>query len=265
MLGNLFLKTLRDQRRGLTGWSIGLVLLVLVESALWPSVSDMPNLEQFLEGYPEPMRELFNIEAITTGQGFMNAELFSLLLPALFIIYAIGRGVRLIAGEEEAGTLEILLVTPLSTAGLLLQKLAALAVSVAALGAVLFVSLVGCSAAFDVGISAGAAATGSLAMVLIGLEHGCLALAVGAITGRRGLAITVAGSVAVAGYVLYVAALFVDAMADLQPLSPFYQALADGPLGAGLPLRFIWMPLAAVALVLVALPVFDRRDVATAR
>ena len=40
---------------------------------------------------------------MTSGLGFLNAELFSLMLPVLFLIYAIARGARLVAGEEEAG------------------------------------------------------------------------------------------------------------------------------------------------------------------
>lgn len=39
-------------------------------------------------------------------------------------------------------------------------------------------------------------------------------------------------------------------------------ALRGGPLGAGLPVTYAWMPLAATAAVLAALPLFDRRDIA---
>jgi ABC-2 type transport system permease protein len=121
MFRNVFLKTLRDQRRSLVGWSIGVVILVLLEAALWPSVRDMPDLQQFLASYPEAMRKLFNLEEFGTGTGFMNAELFSALLPVLFIIFAVGRGARILAGEEEAGTLDVLLVTPVSAVRLVLQ------------------------------------------------------------------------------------------------------------------------------------------------
>jgi ABC-2 type transport system permease protein len=40
----------------------------------------------------------------------VNAELSSALVPILF--YAICRGARAIAGKEESGTLDVLLVTP---------------------------------------------------------------------------------------------------------------------------------------------------------
>jgi len=262
MFGNVFLKTIRDQRRGLLGWGIGVVLLVAIEAAFWPSIRDMPDLEDFLANYPEAMQQMFNLDAMTTPSGFMNAELFTLTLPVLFIIFGVGHGARMIAGEEEAGTLDVVLVTPVSTTQLVLHKAAALAVSLSTLGIVLFGVTVISSAAFGMGIGVGDVASGSLAMVLLGVEYGSLALAVGAMTGRRALAIGVAATAAVAAYVLYVAGLFVSAVEPWQPISPFHQALTGGPLGAGLPAAYTWMAVAAVLFVAAALPVFDRRDIA---
>lgn len=262
MFGNIFLKTLHDQRRAIVGWSVGILLLVSIMGAVWPSVRDMPDLEEFLESYPEAFRELFNLEDFATGTGYMNAELFSLMLPVLFIIFAIGRGARLIAGEEEDGTLEVLLVTPVSPTRLVLHKAAALAVAVVTLGVALLASTLLWSAIVGMGIGVGDALTGALSMVLLGIEFGWLALAVGAISGRRATAIGVAGAIAVAAYVLYAVGQLIDAVEPWQPLSPFYQALNGGPLGAGLPATYGWLILGAVVVLATALPTFDRRDIA---
>jgi ABC-2 type transport system permease protein len=54
----------------------------------------------------------------------------------------------------------------------------------------------------------------------------------------------------------------VDAVRPWRHRSPFAQALDGGPLGAGLPLDYLWLILPAVAVVLAAVPVFDRRDIA---
>jgi ABC-2 type transport system permease protein len=262
MFGNVFLKTIRDQRRGLVGWGIGIGLLVAVEAALWPSIRDMPELKDMLANYPEAMQKMFDFDAMTTASGFLNAELFTLALPVLFLIYGIGHGARMIAGEEEAGTLEAVLVTPVSTTRLALHKAAALAMSLVVIGIVLLVVTVICSAAFGMDIGVGDIATASLAMVLLGVEFGSLALAVGTMTGRRVLAIGVAAAAAVAAYVLYVAGIFVSAVEPWQAWSPFHQALTGGPLGAGLPATYAWMAAAAVIFVAASLPVFDRRDIA---
>ncbi len=258
----LLRKTLRDQRRSLVGWGVGVALLVLVESALWPTISDMPDWDETLAGYPEGMRELFDVEAMTTGRGFLNAELFTLLLPALFITFAIARGARLVAGEEEAGTLEVLLVTPLSTGRLLWEKALALALALAGLGVAVALATWVCSLAFGLDISVTQTLAGALALVLLGFEYGALALAVGAATGRRALAIGVATAAAVAAYVLYAAAVFVDWLADWRGWSPFDQALSGGPLGDSVPWELALTGVAGLVVVLLASPVLARRDIA---
>ncbi|WP_432877315.1 hypothetical protein ACQPYH_28480 [Kribbella sp. CA-245084] len=101
MFRNVYLKSLYDARRGLTGWSIAIVALVLLESALWPSVRDMLDVKDLYQSFPEQLRKFFNLEAMATGTGFLNAELFTIMLPGLFLVYGIGHGARTIAGEEE--------------------------------------------------------------------------------------------------------------------------------------------------------------------
>lgn len=245
----------------MTGWGIGLGLTVVLVSAIWPTFEDMPELADFLGSYPDYMQELFNIEAILTGEGFMNAELFSIILPALFVVFGIGRGARLLAGEEESGVLEAVLVTPVSRTRLLLEKAAALAVAVTVLGVVLFAVLAASSTVFGLEIALSHIAVASLGMVLIGVEHGWLALAVGAVTGRRAVSLAVASAVAVAGYLLHVLGALVEGVRPWQPLSPFTQALAHGPLAGELPLGYLWMALTAIVLLGAAVPVFARRDV----
>jgi ABC-2 type transport system permease protein len=260
LLGSVYAKSVRDQRWALTGWSIGVFLLVLTEAAVWPTMRDMPDLQRFLDSYPKALRELFNLDAMVSGTGFMNAELFTLMLPMLFIFFGVTRGSRMIAGEEEAGSLEVVLVTPVSTRALVLQKTAALVSTLVVLGLVLVLVLSVCSTIFGLGIGIGDVLAGSLAMVLLGAEFGCLALAIGAMTGRRAVALGLAGSAAVAAYVLYALGLIVDAVEPWQPLSPFQQALAHGPLGGSPPLSLVWVAAAALLVVTASVPVFGRRD-----
>ena len=80
------------------------------------------------------------------------------------------------------------------------------------------------------GIPARHAAIGVIAVVLLGIQHAWLALAIGAAAGRRGLAIPVPGTLAVMGYVLHVIGALVDAVEPWQPLSPFTQAIEAGPI-----------------------------------
>jgi ABC-2 type transport system permease protein len=261
MFANVVLKTLRDQRRGLVGWGIGIAGLVIGMGAVWPMMRAMPDLEKFFANYPKGMRDLFNIDAMITGSGFFNAELFSLMLPILFLAFAIRRGARLVAGEEQAGTLDTLLATPLSRIRVLLDKAAALGIAVCLLGLVCLVATTVASALFGMRIPAGEIAGASASMALLGLLHGWLALAVGAATGRRSLALGASGAVAAGGYVLYALSKLVEGMRGWAAVSPFQLAIGHGPLGGSLPLGYLWLAVASLLVLALSTPLFHRRDI----
>ncbi len=259
MLRTTLGRSLYGMRRGLVGWGIGVAVCVWVMAAIWPSMQSM-DIDALLAQYPEPLKEAFNVADYGTGTGFLNGELFSIVIPAIFAVYGIGRGARLVAGEEQDGLLELVVVTPTSRTSVLLQKAAALAVGVAVLGAVLWASiLVGSAlAGMDVGVIP--AARASVLVTLLGIEFGAVALAVGAATGRRSAAVAAGGGLAVAAYLLYLVGQLVEGVRPYRWLSPVYQAIVDGPIGPSLPELAALMPLVAIAAVAAAAPVFDRRD-----
>lgn len=261
MLTTVFAKALRDQRRGLLGWGIGTAATTLVMGAIWPSFSGA-DIDALMESYPSELLEVFNVTDMGTGVGFLNAELFSIVLPIMFVIYAVGRGSRLIAGEEEAGTLAIVLTMPISRSKALVEKAAGLFVGVGVLALVLGVSLCATSLAFDMGISVRAAAFGALTQWFTGLEFGLLALAVAAGTGKRALAIGIPAGIAAATYVGFLVSQFVDSLAWLRWLSPFHAATTGGPLGDSLPALVWTMPLVGVVAVALSVPIFRDRDIA---
>lgn len=256
----IFTKALWEQRHSLPGWSLGIGFLILLESALWPSMREMTGLEGYLDEFPAALKELFAIDQMSTGAGFLDAELFSLMLPLMFLVAGVTLGARLIAGEQENGTLDLLLVTPLTTVRLLLESALALVVSMMGLGAVTWLSLVSADKAFDLGITVSAGAAAALAMTLLGAEFGLLTLVAGALTGRRGLALGVGAALALGSYVLYVGGIFVTALAEWSAWSPFHQALHDGALRGGLETSFVWLALTPLVALTAAAPLWHRRD-----
>lgn len=264
MLTSVFAKTLRDQRRGLAGWGIAVVLLVALMSALWPTIRDMDDLAAFVENYPEPLREIFAMEDLTTAAGFMDAELYSVMLPAMFLVFAIGRGARLVAGEEEAGTLEPLLASPLPRTHVLRAKAAGLAVTVLALTAVLLVASVISGWVVGMGIPLREQLAGAASMGVLGLVFGWMALAAGAATGRRSTAVGVTSAVAGLTYLLYVLGQFLDWLEPFRWLSPFHLVLDGGALHSTQIAPHVALAIAGIVVVAAAAPRFDGRDVAAA-
>lgn len=106
-------------------------------AALFPTIRGNPQLATLHETYPRALRSLFDITDLTTGIGFMRAEVFSLVAPLLLIVMAVLWGADLIAGEEDRGTIDILMANPVSRARVLLEKWAALVVGVSVTGAAL--------------------------------------------------------------------------------------------------------------------------------
>ena len=74
MLRNILLKTLRDRRRSLRFWSIGLVFVMAIMIAFYPTIRDMPAIGEYIESLPEEMMALFAGEAgdYTTPPGLSH-------------------------------------------------------------------------------------------------------------------------------------------------------------------------------------------------
>ena len=264
MLRNAFLATLREMRRALAWWSLGLIGLTAMIVAVYPSIRDNPQLNRLAEDYPEALKAVIafgdQVDYVSPA-GYLGSELFSLTVPLLLIVAAVGAGARAIAGEEEKGTLELLLANPLSRRRLALEKLAALAAELLALGAVLWLALAVAVRAAGMDVSLGHLGAAAVSAVLLAVGFGSIALVVGCATGRRGVAIGATAAAAVAAYIVNSLAVLVDALEPVRNASPFYHYAASDPLRRGLSAGHSLFLLAVVAVAAVLAPVaLDRRD-----
>ena len=138
MLGSVFAKSLRDLRRSFVGWSLGLAGYVGLIVAVYPTIRDNPDLNKLVESYPEALKAFiaFGGQAdFTSAAGYLGSELFAFMIPALFLVASVGNGAGAIAGEEERGTLDLLLSFPRSRTRIAVEKLAAMCAEVVGLGA----------------------------------------------------------------------------------------------------------------------------------
>ena len=265
MLRNVLLKTLRDQRRALLWWGLGLSMLALYIDFFYPSIRDMPELNKMLEAVPPALLKTLvgNITDFTSPVGYLNGEWFFLIAPLLFLIITIGFGSSAIAGEEERGTTDLLLSNPLPRWRVVVEKFAALVIYTAALAFVFWLGLAIGAVAVNMDISLGRLAEATLSVLLLGLTFGALALAIGCATGNRGSSMGLAGAVAVATYFLNSLAPVVEVLEPYRRLSPFYYFIGADPLKNGLNPGHaaVLIGLTAVLLV-VALLAFERRDLA---
>ncbi len=263
VLRSVLHRALHEHRRSVLAWSSSLFTLVVMVAAVFPTIRGNQQIVKLYDNYPKALRSLFGITDLTTGPGYMNAEIFSLMAPLLVIVFAVLWGGDLISGEEERGTMDILLANPISRRRLLIEKWAALAAGSTMAGAALAAGLAFASPIFGLGISVEGAAAAVVSVVLLGLLYGTVALAVGATTGHRGLARGATTGLAVAAYLISSLAGLVGWLKPVRPLSPWYHALGTDPLTHGfVGVHLLVLPLLTAALLIGSVYFFDRRDLA---
>jgi ABC-2 type transport system permease protein len=265
---SVFAKGLRDLRRGLLWWSVGLAGMVALMAAVYPSIRDNPALNRLVEDYPEALKAFIAFGGsvdYVSGAGYLGIELFSFMLPLLFVIAAVAGGAGAIAGEEERGTLDLLLSQPVTRRGVATAKVSSAAAEVAILTIVLWLALWVGVALFDMGVPATNLLAASLTAGALGLAFGAIAFLVGAATGRRALAIGLTAALAVAAYLINALAPLVSGLGPLQKASPFYHYAAGDPLRQGFATGHVAILVAIAAVSIVAgIVLFERRDVHSA-
>ena len=252
-----------DHRRALIGWCIGTVLYIALIAAIFPSLSGSGSLDQLAQSYPDAIKSLFGIEnggSLSSGAGFLDAELFSFMLPLLILVLAIGSGARTFAGEEDAGLLELVLAYPVERSAAVLAKGVAVGLEVLTVSVSAFIAIWVLDPVFDLSISAGHIAQASIGLLLVGLFFGWLALALGAAIGKRGLAVAVPAGLAAGGYLVSGLHTLAGWLDPFRALSVFWW-IGSSPLQNGIRGFGTLVVLGAAVVTLVAGAVLvDRRD-----
>lgn len=260
-MGSVLTKTLREQRRALAWWAVGLVAACVLTTAFYPTISkNAASFQKLLDSLPEGLRKAFG-ENFASPAGYLQARLFSIFAPVLLLIYAIGAGSRAIAGEEERQSLDLLLSTPVRRRRVLLDKALAMFTATVGLGAVLALAIVVTGPPFEISIGVANVLAAVAGCVLLALAFGGIALAVGAGTGRRSVAVGVTAGIAAGSYLIDLLALSVNGLGWLQRLSPFFYYRDPESIIRGLdPIDAIVLGAIAVVSVAIAVWAFERRD-----
>lgn len=263
MRAEVVLQTLRERRRSLLWWSLGLLALVALNIAFYPSIRGDTSINDYVKDLPESLRGLFagGELDIASPAGYLNSQIYALMAPLILLIFAVGAGADAVAGEEERGTLDFLLAHPLRRRHYVVQRVLALTALVAGLSAVLLATVWLGSLAVDLEIGFGRVVAASASVGLLALLFGVLALAAGSVWPGRARAIAVAAGVAVAAWLLDGLGQAVDVLDAWRPLSPYYQAIGRNPLREGAPWSG-WGALAAATALLAAVAAagLERRD-----
>ena len=263
-MSEVVLHVLWRRRLGLVWWALGVLAADGLLAIAYPTVRDNSELDSTFAGLPPGVQAALGLQAgaITSPAGYLNSQFFANLLPIILLVFAIGWAAWSIAGDEAAGTLELLLANPVTRMQVMWGRAVALLLGlatltlVAAAGLAVLAPLTGLGSIGPLRILEAAAGTGLLALV-----YACLAMAVGAGFATRSGAIAVAAGIAVAQFMVEGLAEQVKLLRPIREASPWHWFLGTDPIRHGLLWQSWVLPLVvSLALLLVGSFVFRRRS-----
>lgn len=263
MIARLLPKTLNDHRRSIIGWALGVIALTAVMLWVYPSIHDSAaQMAQLIQAYPKQLQEMFRMSDYTSGEGYLAAELFSFMVPLIFVAIGISWGASEAAGEEEHGTADLLYSLPISRTRILITKWIAALIALVFTGVVLWLTLVIGGPLASIHISAANYGAAAIGVTAEGLLFGSIAFAAGAASGRRGMSFAASIVLALATFLLYMLAPLVEALQGIVDWNPFQWAMGHDPLTNG----FDVVPLLgviglSVLFLVIGLVAINRRDI----
>jgi ABC-2 type transport system permease protein len=257
MFRTIWSKSLRDYRIPILGWGIGLGLIMLIEF-----VTATPSVITGWASVGSSTRFFGDSFASQTIEGYVTARLLEVIVPIVLSIWPILAGARLVRGEEERGTLDVVLATPQPRARVMLEKVAALTIAMLLIAVLTALGTVAGEAAMKTNVDFVRALLTALNLSLLAFFFGMLAMLFSQFTVSRKAASGWASGLMVLAFLLDGTGRVVDG-AWVKYLSPFYYYNLNRPL---IP-SFNDSPMAALLLIglsllciVLSVVYFVRRD-----
>jgi ABC-2 type transport system permease protein len=263
LLRNVFTKSIWDARRSLPGWTVAIVAVGLMYAAFWPTMRS-PEMAEAMAAYPKDVLAAFNYTDMATPAGYLGGAVYGLLVPLLIAVFAIAWGTRSVAGDEDAGTLDLVLAHPVSRRSLALQRFGGLVLGVLVTCLALLAAMAAVRGAFDLGdVPLRGLVAINLQLALFGASFGALAFAIGAATGSRAAALGGSAATAVLAYLANSVFPQVEALGWTRDASPFHWYLGGDPLVHGVQASgAAALAVTTVVLAGIGTLLFTRRDLA---
>ena len=259
---SVYLKTLRDVRIAILGWGAGFGLLLYAVLSAYPALVETPQARASLVSLSGSFAWLAAPIAVDTPGGYATFKYgFTILLIAVWPLLACS---RLLRGEEERGSLDVLLSLPRGRVRVALEKLAAVWTALLGMGLIIglltYAGGVHVNADFGLGDSLLFGLNVSLACGVFG----SIALLLSQFTQDRGTAAGLTGGLLLVFIVLDMVHRIIPNTDWLSSLSPVYYYNLSKPLvpsyGTNIGALLVMLGL-SVLLSGAALWLFARRDV----
>jgi ABC-2 type transport system permease protein len=190
-LSSVFLKTLRDYRIAILGWGIGMGLVVISPMASVHALVTTPEARQQLISLAATFAWNADVVAVDTIGGYATWKIG--IFVFLIAVWPILAGSRMLRGEEDRGSMDVLLSLPRPRVRVALEKVAAMGTALLVMGLLIGLLAYAGGKQFGGDFGVGDALLYGLNLSLICAVFGSLALLISQFTQERGPA---AGSTA---------------------------------------------------------------------
>ena len=262
MLRSIYLKTLRDYRVAILGWGIGMGLVVISPMASVAALVTTPQAREQLVGLAASFAWNADPIAVDTIGGYATFKIgFFVFLIAIWPLLA---GSRMLRGEEERGSMDVLLSLPRPRLNVAIEKLAAMWTALLVMGVLIGLLGFAGGAKFGGNFGLGGGLLYGLNLALICAVFGSLALLISQFTQERGPAAGATAGLLLFFIVLDMVHRVVPNTEWISRLSPIYYYNLSKPLiptyGTNGGAMIVQLALAAI-LGGAAIWLFVRRDV----
>lgn len=266
MPGAVLTETLRRTWQQTLWWGLGLGLLGMVGVLVVPLL-DAIDFAKMLETLPPIMVQAIGIgDDMTfalTPEGMVALAFFG-KMALVFMVYPVVMGMRVTANEETDGIMDMLLSLPVERARIVLEKVAAYLLNMVFLTLIIFVGVWVGSLLIDVPLNIGRLVASTLNLLPTLTFVLAFTTFVGALLGRRSLALAVVTAFVLSSYMLdTIGGLAKDsAVGSLRVLSFFSHYNPSGVMQYGLSWGTVaGLLVLSVVLVCGAVWAFQHRDV----
>ena len=259
---SVFSKTLRDYRIAIIGWGIGMGLTIVSPMASVATLISTPAQRAALAGIAAQFAWNASSVAVTTIGGYATFKIGVFVFIAC--VWPLLAASRMLRGEEDRGSLDVLLSAPRSRVRIAVEKVAAMWAALLLIGLIAGAIAYLGGLAFKADFSIAGGILWGLDLTLICMVFGGLALLISQFTHERGPAAGATGALLVVFIVVdMVHRIFPDAE-WFSRLSPIYYYNLSKPIipSYGTSLGGMLMLLGiSVVLAGAAIWLFARRDV----
>ncbi len=261
MQHSIFSVSLTSKWKSTLIWSISMTLLALMFAALYESFAG--EIEDVAEIAPAAMEAIWggNLDYVDTPAGWLGLELYGIFLPLVLAIIGVSSGAAAIGSEEDSGTLELLLASPVGRTRIVVEKSLSVSAQLAIVGMSVWFGVALGTLLFPFEVSLTHVLAATLMGWLFGTTTSYFAMCVQSITGKKGVAIGFGAGLVASSYIANILSQLINGFSYLKYISIFYYYDGANVLIEGLKVESLMVLLGGLIITfMISIRFFRVRD-----